>query len=59
MDKFERYSNFDNKSSYQNVVFGHDQPMLEVELNEMQQIQERARLDITRKHIYSGFVELV
>jgi len=59
LEKFERHSNYDRKSSYQQVVFGHDQPLLEVELNEMQQMQEKSRLDIVRKHIYSGFTELV
>lgn len=59
MDKFDRHSNYDTKSSYRQIVFGHDNPLLEVELNEMQQLQEKINLGIIRKHIYSGFTELV
>lgn len=59
MDKFEKFSNYNNKSSYQQIRFGHDIGILETELNEMQQLQEDARTNAIRKVIYSGFTELV
>ena len=59
MDNFEKFSNYDKRSSYQQVRFGHDKPILETELNEIQQLQTDARLDIVSKHVYSGFTELV
>lgn len=59
VDKFERFSNYDKRSSYQRVQFGHDNPILETELNEIQELQENARIDLIRKHIYSGFTEIV
>lgn len=59
MDKFERFSNYNKQSSYQQVRFGHDNPILETELNELQELQENARIDLIRKHINSGFTEIV
>ena len=38
MANFDKYSNYDEKSSFSSVVFGAEKPVLEVELNEMQQI---------------------
>lgn len=38
MASFDKYSNYDEKSSFSEVVFGAEKPLLEVELNEMQQI---------------------
>lgn len=38
MASFDKYSNYDEKSSNSSVVFGAEKPVLEVELNEMQQI---------------------
>ena len=35
MDKFEKFSNYNNKSSYQQIRFGHDIGILETELNEI------------------------
>lgn len=64
MDKFEKaiignYSNYQNNSSFQSIVFGHSTPLLETELNELQQIQEEARTQLIRAQVYSGFSELV
>ena len=35
---FEKYSNYSESSSFSSVVFGAEKPLLEVELNELQQI---------------------
>lgn len=59
MDKFERFSNYNEQSAYQQVIFGHDNPILETELNEMQQLQDNSRLSLIRKQVFSGFTELV
>lgn len=38
MASFDKYSNYTKETSFSSVVFGSDKPVLEVELNEMQQI---------------------
>lgn len=38
MADFSKYSNYDEKSSFSSVVFGKNAPVLEVEMNELQQI---------------------
>lgn len=38
MANFSKYSNYNENTSYSSVVFGADAPLLEVELNELQQI---------------------
>lgn len=38
MASFDKYSNYDENSSFSSIVFGANRPILEVELNEMQQI---------------------
>lgn len=38
MGSFDKYSNYDENTGFSSVVFGSDKPVLEVELNEMQQI---------------------
>lgn len=38
MADFNKYSNYNENTSHSSVVFGADAPLLEVELNEMQQI---------------------
>ena len=38
MANFDKYSNYNENTSHSSVVFGADAPLLEVELNEMQQI---------------------
>lgn len=40
MASFDKHSNYNDKSSFSSVVFGADAPVLEVELNEVQQIIE-------------------
>jgi len=59
LEHFDRHSNYNEKSSYTSVKFGHDRPLLEVELNELQQIQENARTSMLREAIPSGFTYLV
>ena len=58
MEYFDKFSNYDKRSSFQQVRFGHDKPILETELNEIQQIQDNMRTEVVRRHIYSGFTEL-
>lgn len=55
---FDKHSNFNPKANFSEVKFGENMPVLEVELNEMQQIQNEARADIIRDSIPSGFVTL-
>ena len=38
MAGFDKYSNYNENTSFSSVVFGAEKPVLEVELNEMQQI---------------------
>lgn len=59
MNKFEKESNYTEKSNFTQIKFGHDTGILETELNELQQIQETFRTSMTRKMIPSGFHELV
>lgn len=55
---FDKHSNFNPKANFSEVKFGENMPVLEVELNEMQQIQNEARADIIRDTMPSGFVTL-
>lgn len=55
---FEQVSNFNRKSNYSGVQFGADAPLLETELNELQDIQNEARAEIVRETIHSGFTKL-
>lgn len=55
---FDKHSNFNPKANFSEVKFGENMPVLEVELNELQQIQNEARADIIRDSIPSGFVTL-
>ena len=59
MEHFEKYSNYDNKSNFVSIHWGHDKPILETELNELQQIQIDAKTNVVRKSIPSGFTQLV
>ena len=59
MEYFDKYSNYDERTSFVAVQYGHDKPLLEVELNEMQQIQVDAKADVIRKSLPSGFTQLV
>ncbi len=38
MASFDKYSNYNKETSFSSVVFGSEKPVLEVELNELQQI---------------------
>ena len=55
---FDKHSNFNKQANFTEVKFGENKPVLEVELNEMQQIQNEARADIIRDTMPSGFVTL-
>lgn len=55
MGAFDKYSNFNTECNFIGVQFGERQPVLEVELNELQDIQNEARADIIRESIPSGF----
>ena len=55
---FDKHSNFNKQANFTEVKFGENKPVLEVELNEMQQIQNEARADIVRDSIPSGFITL-
>lgn len=53
---FEKHSNFNKNANFSSVVIGADAPVLEVELNEMQQIQ-RERLKNTVRLLFSDGVK--
>ena len=55
---FDKHSNFNKQANFTEVKFGENKPVLEVELNELQQIQNEARADIVRDTIPSGFTKL-
>lgn len=55
---FDKHSNFNKQANFTGVKFGENKPVLEVELNELQEIQNEARADIVRDSIPSGFVQL-
>lgn len=52
---FEKHSNFDRNANFSSIVIGADAPVLEVELNEMQQIQ-RERLRNTVRLLFADGV---
>ena len=56
---FEYNSTFNTDSSFTSVKFGYDKPVLETELNEMQEIQNHNRKLLTNKICKSGIIELV
>lgn len=56
---FSKNSNYNPKSNIGQVKFGADAPVLEVELNELQQVQDKAREDLIRSMIPSGFAKPV
>ena len=58
MPDFSKGSTFNQDANFQGVKFGADAPLLETELNELQDIQTEARADIIRDTIPSGFVQL-
>lgn len=55
---FDIHSNFDKRANFTEVKFGEGKPVLEVELNELQNIQNEARADLIRDSIPSGFTSL-
>jgi len=57
--KFKYDSNYKPEANFTRVKFGHDIPVLETELNEVQILQEKARTSLTRRLVPSGFIELV
>ena len=57
--KFRYSSAYTPKAGIQTVKFGYDEPLLEVELNELQQIQNEQRASLARNLFPSGFIELV
>ena len=59
LEHFEKYSNYNKDSNFIAVQFGHDKPLLEVELNELQQMQIDVKADIIRKSMPSGFIQLI
>lgn len=56
---FEYNSTFNTDSSFTSVKFGYDKPILETELNEIQEIQNHNRKLLTNKICKSGIIELV
>lgn len=58
-NNFKYHSNFNETTSFQSVKFGYDRPILETELNELQQLQDNARQSLARRLTPSGFIELV
>ena len=57
--KFRYSSAYTPKAGIQTVKFGYDEPLLEVELNELQRIQNEQRASLARNLFPSGFIELV
>lgn len=55
---FDQNSKFDPSKNYGVVKFGARKPVLETELNELQEIQNHARAEIVRKSIHSGVLNL-
>lgn len=58
-EKFRYNSAFRSDIALQSVVFTNDAPLLEIELNEIQDIQNEKRQSIARTLTPSGFVEIV
>lgn len=55
---FDRNSNFNREANFTGVKFGENKPVLETELNELQEIQNEAREELIRNSIPSGFTQL-
>lgn len=58
-NSFKRDTNFNSESDFSRVKFGIDRPILEVELNELQKIQEEKRNSVVRKIVPTGFLETI
>lgn len=52
---FTKYTNYLNNAGVTGVVFGADSPILEVELNEMQEIQKDMLLEVIRSTHLDGY----
>jgi hypothetical protein len=57
MPDFSAGTNFDPKKNYTEVKFGADAPLLETELNLLQEIQNDARAEIVRGMVHSGVLD--
>lgn len=55
---FSKNSNFNEKANFTGVKFGENKPVLEVELNELQDIQNQHREDLVRDIVLNGFTAL-
>lgn len=55
---FEFDNNFNIKNNFTRVLYGNNRPLLEVELNEMQKIQEESKASIIKRIVPSGFIYL-
>lgn len=51
MGSFDNYSNYDATGNPQSVVFGSNKPILETELNELQQIQDSRLTQALREYV--------
>lgn len=51
---FDKHSNYDSKANVTEVKFGKEKPVLEVELNELQQVQNQARQTFITDYLDSG-----
>lgn len=58
MPDFTRHSNFDKDANFGSVKFGADAPLLETELNELQDIQNYKRRELLRKMFDNCILEL-
>ena len=54
MADFTNVSNFNKDAGFNKVKFGADAPLLEVELNELQDIQEHERKELARELLRDG-----
>lgn len=54
MADFTNVSNFNKDAGFNKVKFGADAPLLEVELNELQDIQEHKRKELARELLRDG-----
>ena len=53
MASFDKYTNFNETAGVSGVVFGADKPVLEVEMNEMQEVQ-KSRLNRAMRRLFGN-----
>jgi len=58
-ERFRYFSAFNDHVNLQSIIFSNNSPLLELELNELQDIQNKNRQNLARILIPSGFIELV